>query len=103
MENKEVVLNCNVIAVRNTTARPTACTAGCQLVLHNGSFLGATASDSWRPVTAPFLAQNGLAATAPRCLPTEPILVQGRPRFVVAWEDQREHDCGWGIFCALFG
>ena len=34
--------------------------------------LGATASDSCRPVTAAFLAQNGLAATAPRCFPTEP-------------------------------
>ena len=26
-----------------------------------------------------------------------PLLVQGRRRFVVAWEDQCEHDCGWGI------
>ena len=32
-------------------------------MLHNGNFLGATASDSWRPVTATFLAKNGLAAT----------------------------------------
>ena len=34
--------------------------------------LGATVSDSWCPVTAAFLAQNGLAAAAPRCFPTEP-------------------------------
>ena len=34
-------------------------------------FLGATASDSWRPVTAASVAQNGLAATAPRCFPAE--------------------------------
>ena len=33
--------------------------------------LGATASDSWRLVTA-FLVQNGLAAIAPRCFTTEP-------------------------------
>ena len=37
------------------------------------NFLGATASDSWRTVTAAFLGKNGLAATAPRCLPTKPI------------------------------
>ena len=60
-------------ALRISTAKPTACTAGCELVLHNESFLGATVSDSWRPVTAAFLAQNGLASTAPRCFPTEPV------------------------------
>ena len=42
------------------------------LVLHNGSILGTTASDSWRTDTAAFLAQNGLAATALRCFPTKP-------------------------------
>ena len=30
-------------------------------------------------------------------------LVQARGRLVVAWEDQREHDYGWGVFRALFG
>ena len=34
--------------------------------------LGVTASDSWRPATAAFLALNGLAATAQRCFPLEP-------------------------------
>ena len=34
--------------------------------------LDATARDSWRQVTTAFLAQNGLAATALRCFPTEP-------------------------------
>ena len=41
-------------ALRISTAKLTACTAGCELVLHNGNFLGATASDSWRPITAAF-------------------------------------------------
>ena len=30
-------------------------------------------------------------------------MVQGRRRFVVAWEDRREHDYGWGIFGVRFG
>ena len=59
-------------ALRTSTAKPTACTAGCELVLHNGNFLGTTASDFWRMDTAAFLAQNGLAATALRCFPTQP-------------------------------
>ena len=37
-----------------------------------GDFLRATTSDSWSPVTAAFLAQNGLAAAALRCFPTTP-------------------------------
>ena len=36
---------------------------------HRELFRG-NGGDSWRPVT--FLAQNGIAATAPRCFPTEP-------------------------------
>ena len=56
----------------NRTATPTVCTAGCKLVLHNGNFLGVTTSVSWRPATAAFHTQNGLAATAPRCFTTEP-------------------------------
>ena len=58
-------------ALRISTAKPTACAGGCELVLHNGNFLGTTASDSWRTDTAASLAQNGLAPTAPRCFPTE--------------------------------
>ena len=72
-------------------------------MLHNGNFVGATASDSWRPVTAAFLAQDGLAAKAPRASQQSPFLVQGRRRFVAAWEDQRKHGRGWGIFGASFG
>ena len=59
-------------ALRTRTAKPTTCPAECELVLHNGNFLGTMASDSWRTDTAAFLAQNGLAATARRCFPTEP-------------------------------
>ena len=58
-------------ALRSSTAKLTACAAGCELVLHNGNVLGKTASDCWRTDTATFLAQNGLAATALRCFPTE--------------------------------
>ena len=36
-------------------------------------------------------------------LPKSPPLVQGRRRVVVAREDQREHDCGWGIYAVLLG
>ena len=61
------------VGTPNQHCQTNACTAGCELVLHNESFLGATVSDSWRPVTAAFLAQNGLASTAPRCFPTEPV------------------------------
>ena len=61
----------------NQHRQTTACTAGRELVLHNGKFLGTTASGSWRTDTAAFLAQNGLAATAPRCLPTEPTWYKG--------------------------
>ena len=46
--------------------------ASCELLLHDRNSLGRTASDCWRPVTAAFLAQNGLAATAPRYFSTEP-------------------------------
>ena len=93
-------------ALRIRTAQPTACTAGCGLVLHIGNFFGETVSDSWLPVTAAFLAQNGRAATAPRCFPTEPAF--GTRATTVCGgvgrsEDQREHDYGWGIFGALFG
>ena len=54
-----------------STAKPTACTAGCELVQHNGHVLGTTASDFWRMDAAAFLAQNGFAATALRCFPYE--------------------------------
>ena len=66
--------------------------------------LGVAASDSWRSATAAFLTQNGLAATTPRCFSTEPTL--GTRATTVCggfWEDQHEHDYGWGIFGALFG
>ena len=59
-------------SLRVSTAKPTICTAGCELVLHNGNFLGVTASDSWRPVMAAFLERNGLATTVQWCFPTEP-------------------------------
>ena len=59
-------------ALRTSTAKINVCTAGCEFVLHNGNFLGVMANVTWRPVTAAFLAQNGLAATALRCFPTEP-------------------------------
>ena len=63
-------------ALRSNTAKPTAYTARCELVPRNENFLGATASVSWRPVTAAFLAQNGfLAPTIPRCFPTEPTFI----------------------------
>ena len=56
-------------ALLTSTTKPAACTAGCELVLHNGNFLGVTASVSWSPATAAFFTQNGLAATAPPCFP----------------------------------
>ena len=49
-----------------------SCTAGCELVLHNGNSLGVTVCVSWRPATATFRTQIGFAATAPRYIPTEP-------------------------------
>ena len=58
-------------ALRTSTAKPTACTVDCELLLHNGNFLGITASDVWRMDTAVLLAQNGLADTGLRCFPTE--------------------------------
>ena len=42
------------------------------MTLHNGNVVGVTASDSWRLTTAVFRVPNGVAATAPRCFPTEP-------------------------------
>ena len=59
-------------ALLTSTAKPTACTAGCELVLRNGNFHGTTASDFWRMDTVAFLAQNGFAATALWCFLTEP-------------------------------
>ena len=44
-------------------------------MLNNGNFLGTTVSDFWRTDTAAFLAQNGLAATAPRFFSTELTLI----------------------------
>ena len=73
-----------------------------RIVLHKGKFRGATASPgarfrlrSSRRMAQP-LQHHGASQRSP-------FLVQGRGRFVLAWEDQREHDCGWGIFGALFG
>ena len=73
----------------NQHRQTNVCTVGWELVLHNGKFLGVTARDSRRPVTAAFRTQNCLATTATRCFPTSPLLVQGRRRFVVAWEDPK--------------
>ena len=50
--------------LRISTAKPTVCTARCELTLHNEDFIGVTTSVSWRPATAAFLTQNGLAANA---------------------------------------
>ena len=50
--------------------QPTVCTAGCELVLLNGKFLGVTASASCRPAKPAFRTQNSFAGTAPRCFPT---------------------------------
>ena len=46
--------------------------------------------ESWRPVSAAFLAQNGSAATAPRCFTTEPRFGV-RTKRVCGGFDQREH------------
>ena len=59
-------------AFRISIAKPTVCTAGCELVLHNENFLGVTTSVSWRPATAKFRRQTGFADTAPRCILTKP-------------------------------
>ena len=71
-------------------------------MLRNGKILGATARDSWRPVTAAFLAQNGLPGTASQCFPTEPNVGARAKTVSGGLEDQREHDCGWGIFLVRF-
>ena len=88
---------------RSSTVKPTACTAGCELVLHNEKFLGATPSVfcAWIRLRSELrmvspLQHYGASQRSPR-------LVQGRRPFVVAWEDQREHDHEGGIFGALFG
>ena len=47
-----------------STAKPTVCTAGCELVLHNGIFLGVTVSVSWRPATVVFRKQVGYRYSA---------------------------------------
>ena len=58
-------------APRTSTAKPTACTVGCELARHNGSFLGVTAeSGFWHPATAAYRTPIGFADTATPCFPT---------------------------------
>ena len=59
-------------ALRTSTAKPTAFTAGCALARHSESFPGTTANVFWRRATLASHAQSGFAATATRCSPREP-------------------------------
>ena len=59
-------------APRTSTAKPTACIAGCEMARHNGSFLGVMASGSWHPAAAASRTPIGFADTATPCFPTGP-------------------------------
>ena len=59
-------------ALRTSTAKPTAFTAGCGLVRHSVSSPGTTGSVFWRRATLVSHARSGSAATAIRCSPREP-------------------------------
>ena len=87
-------------ALQINTAKFTVCTAGCELVPHNGNFLVVTARASWRPATATFRTRVWLRQYSTTVLPNEAHVWYKRRRFVVAWEGKREHDYGWGILGA---
>ena len=57
-------------ALRTSTAKPTAFTAGCALARHSVSFPGTTANGFWRPAALASHVRSGFAAT--RCSPREP-------------------------------
>ena len=84
-----------------STAKPT-CTAGCELVLHKGNFL--EYRRAFPGVRLRLRSARRLASPLQRhgASQRNPLLLQGRRRFVVTWEDQRDHDYGWGIFGAFF-
>ena len=90
-------------ALRTSTAKLTAFTAGCALAQHSVSSPGTTANvfGAWlrlRPT-------RGVASPLPRHRAPQgsPLLVQGRRRVVVAWKNQREYDGGWSIPGPIFG
>ena len=60
------------LALRMSTAKSTALTAGCALVRHSVSFPGTTGNVFWRRATLASHERSGFAATAKRCSPREP-------------------------------
>ena len=56
-------------ALRISTTKLTACTAGCELVLHNTNFLRVSASDFWRPVAVASVAKKWLSHYRATVLP----------------------------------
>ena len=84
-------------------AQPTAFAAGCGLVRRSVSSPGTTGSVCRRRATLLPHARSGSAATATRCSPGEPTLVQGRRWVVMAWKNQCGYDGGWGIPGPNFG
>ena len=68
--------------------------------------LGVTASVSSVRALLPLLrSARRLASSLQRhgASQRSPLLVRGRRRFVVAWENQRKHGYGWSIIGAIFG
>ena len=51
----------------------------------------------WRPATLASHARSASPLPRHSAPQGSPLLVQGRPRVVVAWKNQRKYDCKWGI------
>ena len=89
-------------ALRTSTAKPTAFTAGCALARHSMSFPGTTANGFWCPATFVPHARSGFAATATRCSPREPIFGTRATMGCGGLENQCQHDKD-GVYLVAVG
>ena len=90
-------------ALRTSTAKKTAVTAGCALARHSVTFTGTTATF----FGARLRLRRTRGVASPRRRHSDPqgssLLVQGRRWVVVAWKNQRKYDGGWGMPGPVFG
>ena len=90
-------------ALRTSTAKATAFTAGCALARPSVSFSGTTAK--YFGARLRLRPTRGVASPLPRYGGPRgsPPLVQRRRSVVVDWKNQREDDGGWSIRGPIFG
>ena len=94
-------------ALRTSTAKPTAFTAGCALVRHSVSFPETTGNDFRRRATLASHARSGLVATAARCSPREVTFdtraTMGCGGLEKSARVRRRMECTWSDFLTTLG